>query len=94
MIQRRSFNFPVQGSGSDVTKLAACYMFDYILENKLFNKVKIVNLVHDEILIECPTSVEDKIAKKLEECMVKSGKIFFTRIPLEAEASIGNYWIH
>jgi DNA polymerase I-like protein with 3'-5' exonuclease and polymerase domains len=94
MIQRRSFNFPVQGSGADVTKLAACYMFDFILENNLFNKVKIVNLVHDEILIECPTSIEDKISKKLEECMIKSGKVFFTRIPLEAESSIGNYWIH
>ncbi len=94
MITRKSLNYPVQGSGSDITKLAACYMFDYILENKLFNRTKIVNIVHDEILIECPTSIEDKIAKKLEECMVRSGKVFFTRIPLEATASIGNYWIH
>jgi len=94
MIQRRSFNYPVQGSGSDVTKLACCKMFEWILEKNLFNKVKIINCVHDEIMIECSEELEDTIKLKLEESMISAGQVFFKRIPLEATAESGNYWIH
>jgi len=94
MIQRRSYNFPVQGSGADITKLATCYMFDYIIENNLFNTVKIVNVVHDEILLECPEDISESISLKLQEFMIKSGSKFFKRVPLNAFPEIADYWIH
>ncbi len=94
MIQRKSFNYPVQGSGASITKLATCYLFEWILSNKKFNEIKIVNCVHDEILVECPHELDDEVARKLEECMVKAGSIFFTRVPLEAKAQIGDSWLH
>jgi len=94
MIQRRSYNFPVQGSGADVTKLACCYMFDYIIENNLFNKVKVINVVHDEILLESSEEISEEISLKLQEFMIKSGAVFFKRVPLNAVPEIADYWIH
>lgn len=46
-IQRLSQNYPIQGSSADCSKLAGCIFFKQILKNGWFNKVKIVNMVHD-----------------------------------------------
>lgn len=94
MIKRRSYNFPVQGSGADITKYAAIMIFNYILKNNYFKLVKIVNIVHDEILVECPEELTEEISKVVKDSMVKAGERFFTRVPLDASCDVGKYWIH
>ena len=90
---RMARNAPTQGSGACITKLASTIFFNWIIDNNLFNIVKIVALVHDEICIEYPKNLEET-SKKLEYCMEEASKEYckFSKIP--AEASVGEYWIH
>ena len=48
-IERASKNLPIQGSASDIAKLAVILIDRYIKDNKLTNKVKLVAQVHDQI---------------------------------------------
>lgn len=84
----------VQGSGADITKYAGILIFNYIIKNNLFNTVKIVNIVHDEILVECPESYTIEMSKIVKNSMIKAGAKFFQRVPLDASCDVGKYWIH
>lgn len=93
-IQRLSQNYPIQGSSSDISKLAGCYFFKEIINNSWFNVVKIVNFVHDEFVVECPENITEEVSQSLINCMKKAGSVFCKTIPLDADAAIGDYWIH
>lgn len=93
-IQRIAQNYPIQGSSAEVTKIAAIYLYDWILNNDYLFKVLIPNQVHDELLLECPTELNEIVQKITKECMERSGKIYCKRVPLLAEPESANYWIH
>ena len=93
-IQRLAQNYPIQSSGAETIKVAAYFFYKWILENNLMYKVMIVNLVHDEILIECDKELKDIVMAKVKECMEKSGDFYCRRIKLTAEPEAANYWIH
>lgn len=93
-IERKAKNYPVQGSAGDCTKLATYLLFNYIRENNLLNIIKIVNIVHDELLIECPENLKDITSKITQESMEKAGTYFCKRVPLKAEPSSEKYWKH
>lgn len=89
---RMALNAPTQSTGSIILKDAMTAFFNYIVDNKLFNIVKIVALVHDEANIEYPKELNmDKI---LKSCMENSASKFCKSLPIPAEASIGDCWIH
>ena len=94
MIERRSYNFPTQGSGADITKYAGILIFNYIVKKGYFNQVKIVNVVHDEILVESPEHLTEEMSFVVKDSMVKAGAKFFQRVPLDASCDVGKYWIH
>lgn len=94
MMERRSYNYPVQGSSADITKVALIYLWNYIVNNNLFGVVKIANVVHDEIIVECPKEIAETVAKEVKGAMVKAGALFFKRVPLDASCDIGDHWIH
>jgi DNA polymerase I-like protein with 3'-5' exonuclease and polymerase domains len=90
---RMARNAPTQGSGACITKLACTNFFNWIIDNNLFDKVKIVAIVHDEVCIEYPKELEDTY-KMLEYHMEEASKAYckFSKIPAKAE--IGLHWIH
>ncbi len=89
---RMALNAPTQNTGVCILKDAITSFFNYIVNNKLFNKVKIVALVHDEANIEYPKELPmDKI---LKDCMEKSAAKFCKSLPIPAEAAVGTHWIH
>lgn len=93
-IQRKAQNFCIQGTSSDITKYAAILFFKIILQKNWFNIVKIVNLVHDELLIECPETMENEVKELLITCMEAAGKPFCKTVSLKADAVSGSYWVH
>ena len=93
-IQRLAQNYPIQSSGAETVKVAAYYFYKWIVQSNLMYKVKIVNMVHDEILIECDKELEELVMIKIKEFMEKSGDIYCRRIKLSAEPESANYWIH
>jgi len=93
-IERIAQNYPIQGSAADCTKLAGVYLFQFIMENNLFNILKISNIVHDEYLCECPKTLAERAAKTLKECMERAGDKFCKIVKLEAIPVINEKWEH
>jgi DNA polymerase I-like protein with 3'-5' exonuclease and polymerase domains len=93
-VDRKSLNYPIQGSSADVTKIAGILFFKWIENNKLMNIVKIPNFVHDEIVVECPERMAEEVAQKLKESMEQAGTYFCKTIPLKATPVISNKWEH
>lgn len=94
MLERMAKNYPVQGTAAAMTKLACIYIFKYIVENNLQNTVKIVNLIHDEIVVECPQEMGESIGKMVKNSMEKAGNYFCKRVPLSADPYVGDSWTH
>ena len=66
---RMGFNFKIQGYGGEVLKKAASEIIKDLL-------LKLVDLVHDEIVIECPKWYVEEGIRYIRECMVKALPIF------------------
>jgi len=66
---RMAFNFKIQGYGGEVLKKAA----SEIVKNP---NLMLVNLVHDEAVIECKREYVEEGMKYINECMVKALPIF------------------
>ena len=92
-IERMSLNYPIQGESAEITKLACVYFWNkYLIPNNLLFKVLIVNIIHDEILVETPLEIAEETAKQLEKSMVDAGAKFCKRVKLKADPCIAPYW--
>ena len=98
--ERQSINYPIQSRGSAIFKICAVNLFNWVVKNGLFGKVKFCIPAHDEFNIESPEEIAEEVANKLHECMVKAGKFICRIVPLDAEVSrlkdgtLPTYWIH
>ena len=92
--ERDALNTPVQGTAAIITKTAGILFFDAIVKNNWLWTVKIVNQVHDELLIEAPNNIIDDASKILLSCMEKAASYFCKSVKLTAEPIISNCWIH
>jgi DNA polymerase-1 len=84
----------IQGTSADVTKLACVYFYRYLLENDLIFKVKVVNVVHDEIIVECPNELSSNISTILQKSMEDAGQVFCKVVKLRAEPVKTVTWKH
>lgn len=98
--ERQSINYPIQSRGSAIFKICAVNLFNWVVKNELFGKVKFCIPAHDEFNIEAPEEIAEEVANKLHECMIKAGKFICRIVPLDAEVSrlkdgtLPTYWIH
>lgn len=98
--ERQSINYPIQSRGSAIFKICAVNLFNWVVKNGLFGKVKFCIPAHDEFNIEAPEEIAEEVANKLHECMIKAGKFICKIVPLDAEVSrlkdgsLPTYWIH
>lgn len=89
MIERAANNYPIQGSAGDSTKEALIY-----LNSELYwlNDVLIINVVHDEIVVECPKELTDRVSKIVCNCMNMAGKKYADSIDWNVEAEVSDFW--
>ncbi len=81
-------NYPIQATGSDILKMAVVF-FGRETKGK---DAYIVNLVHDEIVVETEEEKVEEIAKILEKSMKSAGEILLKKVPVEYEIEIVNNW--
>lgn len=94
-MERNAQNYRIQGTGGSMTKLAATLFWKWTVEEGLDNEIFIVNLIHDEAVVECTNAAYTKLAaKKIQECMEKAGAVFVSKLPMPANPEIVNYWKH
>ena len=93
-IERNALNYPIQGTSADITKMAGVFMFRYLIEKDLLFKVFMPNVVHDEILLDCPKEIAETLADALKASMEEAGKVFCKTVELTAVPVITDYWTH
>lgn len=90
-LQNEAANFPHQSIASDITLMSAIKVFA-----RLHNwGIKIVNLVHDAILIECPDTpglFEEAVQYVMQEMVKTPVEWGIDRIPFASDAKKGIYW--
>lgn len=87
-IDRQGKNSPIQGTSADITK-QALIMISKSLKN---TPVKLINTVHDEIILECPEDQAQWAAEQLEKSMVEAAKVYMKKVPIVVDVSISDYW--
>jgi DNA polymerase I-like protein with 3'-5' exonuclease and polymerase domains len=90
---RMALNGPTQGSGACIIKESACMLFDWIMENNLFEQVNLCALVHDEIVCDYPEELQE-FPQILEKLMQQAAAKYCKSLPIPAEAAVGDHWIH
>lgn len=91
---RMALNTPTQGTGACIIKTAAINLFKWIMQNNMFDKVKLCAMVHDELLVEIPEEIKDAFPHILEDIMLKAAAIFCKKVPIPAEAEVSSKWVH
>ena len=86
--EREAINMPIQGTASDIVKIAMLKVEDAFRREGL--NAKILMQVHDELLVECPAHEAGKVAETLKREMEQAVKI---DVPLIAETGIGDNWM-
>ena len=86
--ERKGRNTPIQSTCGDILKKAVFYIQDQIWNLPAW----IINLVHDEVVIEFREDGEEIMRAVAEECMVKAGRDFLKLVPVEVDITVDNVW--
>lgn len=86
--QRYAKNMPIQGTSADILKRALRLLHDDISGSS----AKLVNIVHDEIIVECNVAESENIAKTLESAMLRAGKEFVAKVPIKVDIHSADEW--
>jgi len=86
--EREGINMPIQGTASDIVKIAMLHVDEAFRREGL--DAKMLMQVHDELLVECPKSEADKVARTLKREMENAVEL---DVPLIAETGIGDNWM-
>ena len=92
--EKQSINYPCQGTGAVMFKTASIFLWEYLLKHDLLFKVKLCVPAHDEWNIEVPEEIAEEMTKVLQDCMSKAGEFFCRKLPMPADATCSDHWIH
>ena len=85
--ERAAMNMPLQGTASDIIKIAMLNVDKALKEKNL--KAKIVLQIHDELILDVP---EDEIESVKELVRDKMENVVQLRVPLPVEIDVGKSW--
>lgn len=86
--QRYAKNMPIQGTSADILKRALRLLHDDLRDGS----GRLVNIVHDEIVVECDRADVEQIAAKLESAMLRAGEQFVRRVPIKVDVHAADEW--
>lgn len=93
-LERRSQNYPIQGTAGSITKTAAVLIRREIIEKNLEDSFFLTNLVHDETNSEARIEIAHLAAEIVQKNMIKAGAYWCKKAALKAEAKIVDHWTH
>ena len=85
--ERIAINAPIQGAAADIMKLAMIAVHHAL--NRDCPEARILLQVHDELLIEAPTSQAAGVQRVVIDCMQAAANL---AVPLLVESAIGATW--
>ncbi len=88
MTQRNGKNAPIQGTSADILKRALRLLNDELRQTS----AKIVNIIHDEIVVEVDEGEAKDVAAKVERAMCAAGEEYLHTVPVKVETQIASEW--
>jgi len=89
MTQRNGKNTPIQGTSADILKRA----LKLLKEELKGSSAKIVNIIHDEVVVEADADEAASVASKVESVMVAAGEEYLKTVPVKVETEIADEWV-
>lgn len=89
LAHRGGKNSPIQGSSADIIKRAMRLLHDRLKGTG----AAIVNVVHDEIVVETAAGEAEDMAKVVEGAMCDAGEEYVKAVPVKVEASVTDEWV-
>ncbi|HXD30082.1 MAG TPA: DNA polymerase I [Pyrinomonadaceae bacterium] len=86
--EREAINMPIQGTASDIVKIAMLHVEEEFKREKV--KAQMLMQVHDELLVEAPDAEVEKVAAILKKEMESAVQL---DVPLVADVGIGDNWM-
>ncbi len=87
--QRLGKNAPIQGSSADIIKRALALLYDALKPID----AKIVNCIHDEIVVEAAEAQADEAAAILDHQMVAAAREFISSVPVTVDIVVADAWL-
>ena len=89
MTKRNGKNTPIQGTSADILKRALRLLRDELKETS----GKIVNIIHDEIVVEADADDAKEVARRVEHAMCAAGEEYLRMVPVKVETEIADEWV-
>jgi DNA polymerase I-like protein with 3'-5' exonuclease and polymerase domains len=89
MTKRNGKNTPIQGTSADILKRALRLLREELKETS----GQVVNIIHDEIVVEADAGDADDVARRVERAMCVAGEEYLTTVPVKVEIEIGDEWV-
>ena len=89
MTKRNGKNTPIQGTSADILKRALRLLKDELRGTN----AQIVNIIHDEIVVEADAGEAEDVAVKVERAMVSAGEEYVKTVPVKVETEIADEWV-
>ena len=91
--ERAAINAPIQGSASEIMRLAMIRINDEA-ENKSTSDFNMLLQIHDELIFEVKDNNTKSASKKIRDIMtsVKNSDLHSFSIPLSVDVNIGDNW--
>ncbi len=87
--EREAINMPIQGTASDIVKIAMLRVADALKREKL--ETKMIMQVHDELLFEAPENEVAKASAIIKREMESAAKL---DVPITVEIGVGDNWMN
>ncbi|HAF12453.1 MAG TPA: hypothetical protein DHU55_11210 [Blastocatellia bacterium] len=89
MTKRNGKNTPIQGTSADILKRALRLLKDELRDTN----AQIVNIIHDEIVVEADADEAEEVARKVERAMCAAGEEYVKTVPVKVETEIADEWV-
>lgn len=86
--EREAINMPIQGTASDIVKMAMLQVDEELRREKL--KARMLMQVHDELLIEAPSGEVDQVKAILKKEMESAVQL---DVPLVVDVGVADNWM-
>ena len=91
--ERAAINAPIQGSASEIMRLAMIRINEKLFDKK-FKNTKMILQIHDELIFEAPKEHQKIVSKMIKDEMnsVKNSDLHSFSIPLSVDINYGENW--
>lgn len=89
-IERNGKNLPIQGTNGDITKRALYLVYNAIRPYR--KHIKIIHVIHDEIILEAKPEYALQAKELLTTCMLMAEREYLKRVPSVVDCSITKVW--